>query len=58
LICRTTIHGYAQVNLTLSCTDNTYQNPNWTLGQIYSDREVKCAPVTIPVQPYEITAVA
>ncbi|KAK6077109.1 hypothetical protein SCUP234_06848 [Seiridium cupressi] len=53
-----TINGYGQVNLTLDCTDTTYQNPNWTLGQIYSDREVKCAPVTVPVKPYQMTAVA
>ncbi|KAK4158898.1 hypothetical protein QBC43DRAFT_138635 [Cladorrhinum sp. PSN259] len=32
-------------NLTLSCTDVTTTTPNWTPGQIYSDREVKCAPV-------------
>ncbi|KAK4462859.1 hypothetical protein QBC42DRAFT_223996 [Cladorrhinum samala] len=31
--------------LTLACTDVTTTNPNWTPGQIYSDREVKCAPV-------------
>lgn len=53
-----TIHGYGQVNLTLECTDTTYQNPNWTLGQIYSDREVKCSPVTLPLKPYMMTAVA
>lgn len=32
-------------NLTLTCTDVTTTNPNWTPGQIYSSREVKCAPV-------------
>lgn len=53
-----TIHAYGQVNLTLDCTDDTYQNPNWTLGQIYSNREVKCAPVTEAVKPYLFTAVA
>ncbi|KAI1855700.1 hypothetical protein JX266_000565 [Neoarthrinium moseri] len=53
-----TFHAYGQVNLTLDCTDSTWQNPNWTIGQIYSDREVKCAPVTVPVKPHTITAVA
>jgi hypothetical protein len=53
-----TFHGYGTVNVTLNCTDTTYTNPNWTMGQIYSDREVKCAPVTLPVEPYQITAVA
>jgi hypothetical protein len=46
------------VNLTLDCTDSTYQNSNWTLGQIYSDREINCDPVTVPVRPYEMRAVA
>lgn len=55
---RTTFRGYATVNLTLECNDTTWTNPNWTMGQIYSDREVKCAPVTLPVKPYTITAVA
>ncbi|OIW29352.1 hypothetical protein CONLIGDRAFT_575945 [Coniochaeta ligniaria NRRL 30616] len=54
----TTFRGYATVNLTLECNDTTWTNPNWTMGQIYSDREVKCAPVTLPVKPYTITAVA
>ncbi|ORY68551.1 uncharacterized protein BCR38DRAFT_335597 [Pseudomassariella vexata] len=53
-----TFHGYGAINLTLGCTDTTWQNPNWTMGQIYSDREVKCTPVTLPVKPYEMTAVA
>ncbi|KAI0887614.1 uncharacterized protein GGS22DRAFT_157609 [Annulohypoxylon maeteangense] len=54
----TTIHAYGAANLTLACTDETHINPNWTLGQIYSDREVKCTPVTIPLKPYQMTAVA
>lgn len=54
----TTFRGYAAVNLTLECTDTTWTNPNWTMGQIYSDREVKCGPVTLPVKPYTVTAVA
>ncbi|KAI0840328.1 hypothetical protein F5Y06DRAFT_262363 [Hypoxylon sp. FL0890] len=54
----TTIHAYGTANLTLSCTDETWINPNWTMGQIYSDRDVKCTPVTIPLKPYEMTAVA
>ncbi|KAH6657202.1 hypothetical protein BKA67DRAFT_554557 [Truncatella angustata] len=53
-----TINGYGQVNLTLACTDSTYQNQNWTLGQIYSDREIRCAPATVPVKPYKMTAIA
>ncbi|KAI5867895.1 hypothetical protein GGS23DRAFT_543019 [Durotheca rogersii] len=54
----TTIHAYGSVNLTLSCTDETWINPNWTMGQIYSSRIVECEPVTLPLKPYLITAVA
>ncbi|OIW34683.1 hypothetical protein CONLIGDRAFT_651027 [Coniochaeta ligniaria NRRL 30616] len=34
--------------LTLTCTDTTWTNPNWTYGtgEFYSDREVKCVPDT------------
>ncbi|KAI1477833.1 hypothetical protein F4774DRAFT_387847 [Daldinia eschscholtzii] len=54
----TTINAYGTVNLTLACTDETWINPNWTMGQIYSDRTVKCEPVTLPLKPYQMTAVA
>ncbi|KAI0126791.1 hypothetical protein BJ170DRAFT_684372 [Xylariales sp. AK1849] len=53
-----TFSGYGQVNLTLACTDTTWQNSNWTMGQIYSDRTVTCDKVTVPVKPYKMTAVA
>lgn len=55
---RTRFSAAGRANLTLDCTDTTWQNPNWTLGQIYSDREVKCAPVTVGVKPYQMSAVA
>ena len=55
---RTTFHGYGAVNLTLTCTDKTVQNSNWTAGQIYSDREVECQAVDTAVKPYQINAVA
>ncbi|KAK3351085.1 hypothetical protein B0H65DRAFT_107804 [Neurospora tetraspora] len=54
----TTFTGYAAVNLQLDCTDSTWQNQNWTQGQIYSIRDVKCSPVDISVDPKEMTAVA
>ncbi|KAI1378430.1 hypothetical protein F4677DRAFT_443644 [Hypoxylon crocopeplum] len=54
----TTINAYGTANLTLACTDETWTNPNWTIGHIYTDREVKCTPVTIPIKPYKMTAVA
>ncbi|KAK3684078.1 hypothetical protein B0T22DRAFT_469556 [Podospora appendiculata] len=45
-------------NLTLSCTDTTTVNQNWTMGQIYSDREVKCAKVDAKVRPTQIVPLA
>ncbi|KUI73772.1 hypothetical protein VM1G_09169 [Cytospora mali] len=54
----TTFAASGQVNLTLDCTDTTWENSNWTIGQIYSDREIDCMPVTVDVEPYLITAVA
>ncbi|KAH8682104.1 hypothetical protein BX600DRAFT_505722 [Xylariales sp. PMI_506] len=54
----TTFRYYGNVTLDLECTDTTWQNTNWTVGQIYSDREIKCNTVTVPVTPYLKTAVA
>ncbi|KAK4643801.1 hypothetical protein QC761_405000 [Podospora bellae-mahoneyi] len=42
--------------LTLSCTDVTTQNPSWTPGQIYSAREIKCAPVDVTIGAGSVTA--
>ncbi|KAK7747882.1 hypothetical protein SLS53_001134 [Cytospora paraplurivora] len=54
----TTFSAAGTANLTLDCTDTTWQNGNWSLGQIYSDRSIDCTPVTVDVEPYEISAVA
>lgn len=54
-----TYNAYGTVNLTLACTDTTYQNPNWTTpGDIYSARTVDCEPQTFTLRPYQMTAVA
>ncbi|KAK5635992.1 hypothetical protein RRF57_011704 [Xylaria bambusicola] len=53
-----TFTAYGTVNLTLDCQQTYWQNPNWTLGEIYSDREISCNPVTLPLTPYSKTAVA
>ncbi|KAB5550811.1 hypothetical protein GE09DRAFT_965359 [Coniochaeta sp. 2T2.1] len=53
-----TLKGYATVNLSLDCTDTTWVNSNWTMGEIYSDRQVKCALVSLDVAPTTMTAVA
>ncbi|KAK3685327.1 hypothetical protein B0T22DRAFT_529356 [Podospora appendiculata] len=50
--------GYGAVNLTLDCTNETWHNANWTLGQVYSDRVVRCKPVDVAVKPFELTAIA
>jgi hypothetical protein len=55
---RITFTGRGDVNLTLGCTDTTWQNPNWTMGQIYSNREIKCAHVDSIIKPTELSAVA
>lgn len=55
----TTFWAYGAVNLTLDCTDTTWTNPNWTTpGTVYSSREVKCNPVTVPITDYRIAAAA
>ncbi|KAI0503103.1 hypothetical protein F5B22DRAFT_574250 [Xylaria bambusicola] len=53
-----TFAGYGTANLTLDCKETYYQNPNWTLGQIYSVRDISCQPVTLPLTPHSKTAVA
>lgn len=55
---RTRFTAAGKVNVTLECTETQYQNTNWTIGQIYSDTEIKCQPVTTLVAPYEVSAVA
>ncbi|KAJ4422010.1 hypothetical protein N0V82_003306 [Gnomoniopsis sp. IMI 355080] len=54
----TTFHGSGKANLSLGCVTTNYQNPNWTIGEIYSDEEIKCSPETLTVKPYLMTAVA
>ncbi|KAK4118175.1 hypothetical protein N657DRAFT_584095 [Parathielavia appendiculata] len=53
-----TFTGRGDVNLTLSCNETTWENPNWTIGQIYSSREIKCAAVQAVIKPYEMEAIA
>ncbi|KAI0427345.1 hypothetical protein F5Y09DRAFT_316446 [Xylaria sp. FL1042] len=53
-----TFGGYGTVNLTLACNETYYQNPDWQQGEIYSDRDISCQPVTLPLTPHDKTAVA
>lgn len=52
---RFTAEGGVQLNL--SCSDTTWQNPNWQPGQIYSSRTVTCGKVTVPATIEEMSAV-
>ncbi|KAK4201149.1 hypothetical protein QBC40DRAFT_339263 [Triangularia verruculosa] len=42
--------------LTLTCTGVTTQNPNWTPGQIYSSRDIRCTPVDATIEAENVTA--
>lgn len=37
-----TLLDYGTGKAMLNCTTNQYQNPNWTLGEIWSDTTTKC----------------
>ncbi|KFG78811.1 hypothetical protein MANI_007455 [Metarhizium anisopliae] len=44
--------------LDLTCTDETWQNDNWTIGQIYSSRTISCNHINAPVPIEAMQAVA
>lgn len=48
--------GTAKLNL--SCHETNYQNPNWTMGQIYSNRVITCDKHTQPVPLTSLRAAA
>jgi hypothetical protein len=54
----TTFTGRGGINLTLDCTDTFWQNPNWTMGEFYSTRDIKCKPVDAKIVPGDLSAVA
>ncbi|KAK4150836.1 hypothetical protein C8A00DRAFT_36523 [Chaetomidium leptoderma] len=53
-----TFTGRGQANLTLDCTDETWENPDWEMGQIYSSRNIDCGLVDSRVVPIDLSAVA
>ncbi|KAK1984669.1 hypothetical protein LZ30DRAFT_585653 [Colletotrichum cereale] len=53
---RYTAKGDAIANLT--CEETSWQNANWTLGQTYSQRNIKCDIITLPTPIKEISGVA
>ncbi|KAI1816004.1 hypothetical protein GGS20DRAFT_583937 [Poronia punctata] len=54
----TTFHAQGTANLTLACKESNYENPDWQIGQIYSNRVIDCKPVTLPITPNQKSAVA
>ncbi|OAA46113.1 hypothetical protein NOR_02866 [Metarhizium rileyi] len=48
--------GGADFNM--SCTDETWENPEWKLGQIYSRRDIACKHFDAPVPIENMQAVA
>ncbi|OAQ97870.1 hypothetical protein LLEC1_05962 [Akanthomyces lecanii] len=44
--------------LDLRCDETMYQNPNWTMGQIYSNRVITCDKLTQPVPITSLRAAA
>ncbi|KAI1120379.1 hypothetical protein F5Y10DRAFT_258557 [Nemania abortiva] len=53
-----TFSGRGTIVLPANCSDYYYQNPNWTIGQIYSIHNIDCGPITLPLTPYEKSAIA
>jgi hypothetical protein len=53
-----TFTGRGDVKLRLECTETTSTTPNWTLGEIYSSIDTKCAPVESEIKPTELSPVA
>lgn len=47
-----------QINLGLECDETYWQNPNWTMGQLYSSRQRECelpgGSVRLPLEVTEI----
>ena len=49
----------AMAPLEMQCTDVSWQNPDprYGTGEFYATRNVKCAPVSLKVKPYEVKIV-
>ncbi|KAF6824742.1 hypothetical protein CPLU01_10691 [Colletotrichum plurivorum] len=53
---RYTAKGGAVADLT--CEETYWENSNWTMGELYSQRTITCDIITLPVPVKEISAVA
>ncbi|KAJ0158124.1 hypothetical protein CTA2_12245 [Colletotrichum tanaceti] len=54
---RFTARGDAVVN-NLKCWETFWKNNNWTLGQVYSQRDIKCDIITLPTPMKQIYGIA
>jgi hypothetical protein len=45
------------IKLDLDCKDETWENPEWKQGQIYSSRTISCAQVTVDAPVETISAI-
>ncbi|KAH7324951.1 hypothetical protein B0I35DRAFT_476152 [Stachybotrys elegans] len=45
-------------DLDLDCTEETWENPDWEVGQIYSTRFIACEPVTVSAPIETIRGIA
>ncbi|KAK3997616.1 hypothetical protein QBC44DRAFT_69945 [Cladorrhinum sp. PSN332] len=43
-----------ETDVSLECTDETRENEDWQEGEVYKDREVKCAPVDTYLWPSQV----
>lgn len=53
-----TFHYQGSVNLTLSCSESDYKNPDWQIGEIYSSNATACKQEGVTVTPYAAEAEA
>ena len=54
----TVFTAVGKATIKLDCSNTTYVNKNWTIGDIYSSTQVTCKPVTLSLKPDEISAIA
>ncbi|OAA33574.1 hypothetical protein AAL_01039 [Moelleriella libera RCEF 2490] len=50
--------GEGGAKLKLDCKDETWKNPNWTVGQIYTSRTVTCNHIDAPIPIDSMRAIA
>lgn len=51
-----TVLGIGSGVVNLTCSTDSYQNTNWTQGQIYSSETVTCQPAELQIIPKTTTS--